>query len=407
MRVLLVAPNASARMGGEAILPLHWLRELRALGVDARLLTHARCRDELQASDYAHMPISYVEDTSAEIALWKFSAKTGGIVSRLSGFLLSLVSMVSLGREVRRMTQAEDFDLIHQVTPVSPRLPSPVTHPKVPVLIGPLNGNMTYPDGFAATYGDGSEEAEGRARQFSEIVHRIFPGKPRAARIYSSNGRTTEGLPQAVKRERVTEFVENGVDLDLWSDGKPMPPGPPKFIYVGRLVGWKAVDILLEAFAALDGDATLTICGDGEARASLEQLTRELGLESRVRFIGSVPQPEVIRLIEESHALVLSSVYECGGAVVLEAMAMARAVIAPNWGGPKDYVTEETGILVSPTSRDAFRTGYTEAMASLGKDIERMKSMGVAGRARIEEHFAWKKKGAWMLDQYKEILGRN
>ena len=39
MRVLLVAPNASARMGGEAILPLHWLRELRALG-EAKKVPH-------------------------------------------------------------------------------------------------------------------------------------------------------------------------------------------------------------------------------------------------------------------------------------------------------------------------------------------------------------------------------
>lgn len=404
MRVLLVAPNASARMGGEAILPLHWLRELRELGVEAELLTHARCREELQNSDYAAMPISYVEDTEIERFLWRLSDRTGGIVSRLVGFLLSLVSMVILGRHVRRMASAVSYDLIHQVTPVSPRLPSPVTHPSVPVVIGPLNGNMTYPPGFASRYGDGSEEAEGVARGMSELVHRFFPGKPKAARIFSSNGRTTEGLPKAVSRSRVTEFVENGVDLNLWSDGREMPPGPPRFIYVGRLVTWKAVDVLLEAFAELRGGETLTVCGDGEARADYEAMVSELGISDRVTFVGSVPQPEVIRLVEQSHCLVLSSVYECGGAVVLEAMAMARAVIAPNWGGPADYVTDETGILVEPTSRDEFRDGYITAMTELGQDMERMRAMGSAGRARIEEHFAWKKKGAWMLDQYKEVL---
>ena len=406
MRVLLVAPNASARMGGEAILPLHWLRELRALGVDARLLTHARCREELQASDYASMPIAYVEDTSVERFLSRVSGRTGGFLSRLTGFALSLVSMMILGREVRKIARREGYDLIHQVTPVSPRLPSPVTHRSVPVVIGPLNGNMVYPEGFAERYGDGSEAAEGQARRLSEWMHLLFAGKPRAARIFSSNHRTTEGLPRTVKPQRVTEFVENGVDLSLWSDGKPMPPGPARFIYVGRLVGWKAVDILLEAFAELSGEETLTIVGDGDARAEYEARAAELGLGQRVTFVGSVPQPEVIGLVEDSHCLVLSSVYECGGAVVLEAMAMGRAVIAPDWGGPKDYVTPETGILVAPKSRDSFKEGYTEAMRELGSDLERMGAMGKAGRQRIEEHFAWNKKGAWMLDQYKEILRR-
>lgn len=404
MRVLLVAPNASARMGGEAILPLHWLRELRALGVDAHLLTHERCREELEASAYAQMPISYVADSGAEKSVWRFQKGAKGFAWRASGFLLSLLSMMRLGKEVRRKVDAEGFDLIHQVIPVSPRLASPVTHPKVPVVIGPLNGNMTFPDGFAKDYGDGSETAEEMARGLSAFTHKLLPGKPRAARILVSNQRTEEGLPEGVEASKVSHFVENGVDLATWSSATPLPEGPARFIFVGRLVNWKAVDILLDAFSRLDRGETLTICGDGAEKTKLERYARARGLEDRVTFTGSVPQEEITRRVAESHILVLPSVYECGGAVVLEAMAMERAVIASDWGGPSDYVTSETGILVKPTSRQGFSDALANAMRDLGSDMGRIRTMGQAGRRRVEEHFAWKKKGEAMVGIYEEIL---
>ncbi|GGY36565.1 glycosyltransferase family 4 protein [Parvularcula lutaonensis] len=405
MRVLLVAPNASARMGGEAILPLHWLRELRALGVDAHLLTHERCRAELEDSPYAEMPISYVADSSGERAVWRFQKGAKGFAWRASGFLLSLLSMMRLGKEVRRKVDAEGFDLIHQVIPVSPRLASPVTHKTVPVVIGPLNGNMRFPDGFAKDYGDGSEAAEEMARGLSAFTHRLLPGKPNAARILVSNQRTEEGLPEGVNRGRVTHFIENGVDLDQWQASSPLPEGPARFIFVGRLVNWKAVDILLDAFSRLDAGETLTICGDGPERGRLERFAKARGLEDRVTFTGRVPQDEITARVADSHVLVLPSLYECGGAVVLEAMAMERAVIASDWGGPSDYVTPETGILIEPTSRQGFSDALANAMRDLGGDMDRIKSMGQAGRKRVEQHFAWKKKGEAMLRIYKEILG--
>ncbi|NNU15526.1 glycosyltransferase family 4 protein [Parvularcula sp. ZS-1/3] len=406
MRVLLVAPNASARMGGEAILPLHWLRELRALGVDARLLTHVRCKEEIDASAFAGMPVHYIEDSGAEREIWKFRQKSKGIAWRLGGFSLQLTSMIRLGKEARKIADRDGIDLIHQVIPVSPRLPSPVTHPRIPVVIGPLNGNMTFPDGFATSYGDASEEAEGLARKLSAPMHSVFGGKPKAARVLVSNERTAAGLPDGVDASRVVEFVENGVDLSLWQDERPMADGPARFIFVGRLVNWKALDILLEAFAQLGGDETLTICGDGVERAAWQKLAGELGLGGRVRFLGAIPQADVVREMAEAHCLALPSVYECGGAVVLEAMALRRAVIASDWGGPADYVRPETGILVPPTSRDQFRDDLAEAMRSLGSDMERMRAMGEAGRQRVEEHFAWKMKGERMLALYGEVLAK-
>ena len=71
-RVLIVADHASARFGGEAVLPLHYYRLLRARGVETWMVVHERTREELSRlfpgdADRIH----YVPDTRAHRRLWK------------------------------------------------------------------------------------------------------------------------------------------------------------------------------------------------------------------------------------------------------------------------------------------------------------------------------------------------
>jgi glycosyltransferase involved in cell wall biosynthesis len=54
----------------------------------------------------------------------------------------------------------------------------------------------------------------------------------------------------------------------------------------------------------------------------------------------------------------LPSLFECGGAVVLEAMARGCQFVATAWGGPLDYLGDSCGILVQPNSREALIVGF-------------------------------------------------
>jgi glycosyltransferase involved in cell wall biosynthesis len=82
-------------------------------------------------------------------------------------------------------------------------------------------------------------------------------------------------------------------------------------------------------------NVVLDILGDGQERASLETKAAVLGLKN-VSFVGFVPQELAAVYLETVDTLVLPSLYECGGAVVLEAMAKSLPVIATRWGGPAD-----------------------------------------------------------------------
>jgi glycosyltransferase involved in cell wall biosynthesis len=278
-----------------------------------------------------------------------------------------------------------------------------------------MNGGMTYPPGFEAP--DGKVRTirmlTALGRRASDLVHYLMPGKLRAATLLVANERTRQGLPSGCGGT-VVELVENAVDLTLWSapdgparDGNSL--GPTHFAFVGRLVDWKAVDLLLLAFAKVCArhPARFTVYGDGPMRAAWEDQSRRLGLAHIVQFAGWLSQRECSAALNGADVLVLPSLYECGGAVVLEAMACGLPVVATNWGGPADYIDPACGILVDPTDSARFVEGLAEAMSRLACSPELRRSMGQAAIAKVSSGvFNWDDKVDMMLDVYRETIAR-
>ena len=128
----------------------------------------------------------------------------------------------------------------------------------------------------------------------------------------------------------------------------------PTLAFAGRLGPQKALGVALEALAALP-DVTLLVAGDGPDRDALEQRARELGIDGRARFLGSVPRDGVLRLFRAADASVLSSSWENLPHTVLEALAVGSPVIATAVGGVPEVVhDEENGLLVPPRDPDAL-----------------------------------------------------
>jgi glycosyltransferase involved in cell wall biosynthesis len=98
---------------------------------------------------------------------------------------------------------------------------------------------------------------------------------------------------------------------------------------------------------------------------------------------------------------------EAGGAVVLEAMAVNLPVIATNWGGPSDYITEQCGILIDPISQEFFVEQLATAMIKLSQSPKLRTQMGQAGRQRVLECFDWDKKVDAVLSVYAETVSQH
>jgi glycosyltransferase involved in cell wall biosynthesis len=118
--------------------------------------------------------------------------------------------------------------------------------------------------------------------------------------------------------------------------------------FAGRLGPQKALGVALEAVAAVPG-VTLAIAGDGPDRAQLERRARELGLDGRARFLGTVSREGVLRLFRAADAAVVSSAWENLPHTVVEALAVGSPVIATAVGGVPEVVRDgENGLLVPP-----------------------------------------------------------
>lgn len=410
--ILIVAPNASTRYGGEAVLPVHYFRGLRARGQKVQLIAHARNRTDLDALFGVDAGIHFIDDTVWHKLLWRMGRPfPRRVAEAVFGTAMNMLNERMQARLIRRLVAEGSVDLIHQPTPVSPKAPSSIHGFGVPVVIGPMNGGMTYPPGF--------EEYENRverifvpiARQFAKLANHLSPGKKKAAVLLVANDRTRAALP--VENPNTLTLVENGVDLTTWTAPHRTAPsgdGPCRLVFMGRLVDWKAVDLTLEALAIArtrGADVTLDILGDGAEREALEAATKRLGLENAVTFHGFRPQPECAAMLAASDALILNSLYECGGAVVLEAMAMGLPVIASEWGGPADYLDPETGILVPPNPRQDFTARLAAEINRLASDRGLRTRLGTAGAIKVRHEFDWAQKIGRIVDIYAKAQGQS
>jgi N-acetylglucosaminyldiphosphoundecaprenol N-acetyl-beta-D-mannosaminyltransferase len=178
-----------------------------------------------------------------------------------------------------------------------------------------------------------------------------------------------------------------------------------RFVFSGRLVDWKRVDLLIAAFkvVTLSHPACLMIIGEGPMRSDLESQVEELGLAEVVRFSGWLSQSESSAILARSDVFVLPSIYESGGAVLLEAMASGLPVIASKWGGPTDYIDPSCGILVDADGPDILVSGLTKAMLELSGAPDRRRTMGLSGRQKVETTaFNWEIKIQRILEIYAE-----
>ena len=186
--------------------------------------------------------------------------------------------------------------------------------------------------------------------------------------------------------------------------------GQMVLLSVGRLEANKGFHVMVSALAALrEYGAALTpgwrwvIVGDGPLRARLERAVTSAGIKDHVVFVGRADDSDVHAWYEAATLFVHPTLYEGSSLVTLEAMAHRRAVIATTAGGIPDKIRPGiNGWLVPPGDAAALAAALSGALGNL----ERLPSMGAAGRAIVEEEFSWTAAGAATIQMYEELLIR-
>ncbi len=151
-----------------------------------------------------------------------------------------------------------------------------------------------------------------------------------------------------------------------------------KFLFVGRLIYQKGVDVLIRAFAKIS-DANLYIVGQGEEEAALKKITEEEGVNDRVFFLGI--RSEIASIMKECDCFVYPSRYDGLSLVLLEALASGMPIIASNIKANLEVVNNgKSGILVQVDSVSEFYN----AMQNVYKNIDLRSSLSGGALTRAE-----------------------
>lgn len=413
-RVLLVAYQCGPGMGSVSQIGWEWFARLRQTHA-VTLVTQVRNRAALTAAGV---------DTGGDAVLWIDSEWFAGPLYRLakkmfpksehSVFLLSsldyfVFDFLAWCRLRRAIAQGQRWDLLHRVTPVTLAAPTWLVRLPMPSVIGPLNSGLSDPPGFGQVMRQESTWLV-QLRRLGRAWDELTGCLRRASRILVATRSTQQQVP-AAHQDRCRPMLENGVDLQRFpAHPWPQPPAsgqPLQLLFVGRLIPVKALHLLLQAVAQLcqvGADLRLTVVGDGPLRTDWQALCIQLGLEDVVSFTGAQPLDAVARHMAACHLLCLPSLRESGGAVVLEAMASARPVVAMNFGGPAELVDDSVGRLLALQSPEQVVRDLAAALADVVLHPEAWRERGQEGRRRVEARYGWDAKVRAIDALYDDIL---
>jgi glycosyltransferase involved in cell wall biosynthesis len=409
-RVLLVAYQCGPGMGSVSQIGWEWYARL-ARRTPVTLVTHVRNRAALTAAGapVAGSEIIYIDTEWFAAPLYRI-AKRLFRRSEHSVFLVSSLDYFVFDAALRRALRARpgNWDLVHRVTPVTPSAPTRLPGLGLPTIVGPLNGGLPGAPAFPELMRE-ERSLLRHLRELPRILDALWGSTRRTTTILFATRATRASYPKRYQHKLVP-MIENGVDLNCFTStpwpAAPTLTAPLRILFVGRLVPVKGVPMLLDAVARLAAGhpVRLDIAGDGPLRCELEATSRALGLEDIVTFHGALPLPAVARLLRDAHVFCLPSVRESGGAVLLEAMASARPVIAIDFGGPAEIVDAAVGAALPPAGRAAVTAALVATFDDVIADPAGWRQRGLNGLERARARYGWAAKVDAALALYRGLL---
>ena len=139
-------------------------------------------------------------------------------------------------------------------------------------------------------------------------------------------------------------------------------------ICVALLRSEKRLDIIISAiYNLIKGGANLTlkIIGDGPLKSVIQKQIKSLKIIDNVQLLGYMNQSEIVRQLHLSDLFILASEVETFGVALVEAQMCGLPVVCADCGGPRDIITEETGILVESQSIKSLTIGINKTIEKL------------------------------------------
>jgi glycosyltransferase involved in cell wall biosynthesis len=226
----------------------------------------------------------------------------------------------------------------------------------------------------------------------------------------AGNGEAVDVLRRKGYRGRAWVIPQVGIEPEIFSPrSRPERPGPPRPFtvgFVGRLRPHKGTHLLVEAVAALGGDARLDLLGWGPEEPRLRAQAEALGLGDRFAVHGALPSERVPEFLSRLDVLALPSLTfpnwkEQFGRSVMEGMACGVPVVGSD-SGEIARVIGDAGLVFPEGDAGAL----TECLRRLRDDPALRRDLAARGLARARERFTQEQIARQTRDAYTEILSQ-
>jgi glycosyltransferase involved in cell wall biosynthesis len=210
--------------------------------------------------------------------------------------------------------------------------------------------------------------------------------------------------------DREAHVIPMGIDLaQLPLRPERRLPERPTVLFVGRLVGFKGADVLVQAVPEVlraFPEARFEVIGDGPLRDVCAGLVRRHGLERSVTLSGALPRPQVYERLAAADVVVVPSRDEENGraegrsVLAMEAQAVGAAVVATDNGGlPETFPPEHRADLARAGDPASLAAALVARLSRPGDWRER----ALVARSWVERNFAWPEIGRRIDHVYRTV----
>ncbi|MFI5415797.1 MAG: glycosyltransferase family 4 protein [Nitrososphaerales archaeon] len=192
--------------------------------------------------------------------------------------------------------------------------------------------------------------------------------------------------------------------IDLHHEDQDFTINPLQFVYIGRLVFYKNLEVVIRAIKIvrdMEPNVKLVVVGNGPHKKYLEGLIENLGLQSNVEFRGYVDEVEKTSLIGNSNAMVFPSTCEGFGLVILEAFSFGRPVLVSDIRPMSDIVIDKkNGHVLDPQDERC----WAEQMLRIIKKPSDASTMGKNGKELLRKSYSQELMYHKVIDMYTGVL---
>lgn len=319
---------------------------------------------------------------------------------------------------VRRLLRSERFHFIHHVTPSHIDAISLLHGFGLPMMIGPALASLPPPESFRPYLCRPMGSSKPRlhpSRITRALAFRLFKRIRNARKWFRQTVAVIAGVPSVRSQlppwweGEICDIPYAGVEHEVFVPPAQKPqPDRLRLLFVGRLVPYKGVELILHALARLPGHIRYEARFIGQALPiylnHCRQTASELGIADHIRFEAAVPREQLTTAYQEADVFLMPSI-ETYGLALLEAMSCSLPSIVADFNGPGCILPDTAGVKIALREPEQFIADFSSALATLAANPELRGRMGQAAREHVLRFHDWDRIGQQVNTFVESVFG--